>query len=79
MMGSELRASLASDWGDIGWRLSSSAAMLTKMRRPAMGWEGRGVKNLPNLLGVTEGSRLSFRRVVLVGERRPLAGDEEGG
>lgn len=43
-----------------------------------MSWLDLGVKNLPNLLGVTEGSRLSLRWVDLVGERRPLAGEEEG-
>ena len=40
--------------------------------------EFRGVKKRPNRLGVTEGARLSLRRDDLVGERRLLAGDEEG-
>ena len=43
-----------------------------------MGWDDRGVKNLPNRRGVTEGSRLSLRRDDLVGDRRALEGDEEG-
>lgn len=44
-----------------------------------MGWEDRGVKNLPNLRGVTEGLRFSFLLRVLVGDMRPLAGDELSG
>lgn len=35
------------------------------------------MKNLLKRRGVTEGSRLSFRREDLVGERSPLAGDDE--
>lgn len=41
-----------------------------------LGRDDRGVKKRPNLLGVTDGFRLSFRRVDLMGDSIMLAGED---
>ena len=64
--------------GEMGWRwLTASALRLPRMLRPGAGRLERGVKKRPNLLGVTEGLRLSLLRLALVGDRKGLAGEEE--
>ena len=73
---SEVRGSLKRDCGDKGWRLTADESRLPRILL-ATGNVDRGVKKRPNLRGVTEGFRFSFRRSVRVGERRPLtAGDD---
>lgn len=49
---------------------------MPSVKRVAWGWNDRGAKNLRNLLGVTEGTRFSFRWLVRVGERKGVAGEE---
>lgn len=63
--------------GDASWRLFTEAlSSIPNTDRP-LGSDDRGVKNLPNRRGVTDGFRLSFRpRVDLVGDNIWLAGDE---
>lgn len=41
-----------------------------------MGRDDRGVKKRPNLLGVIDGFRFSFRRLDRVGDRKGFGGDE---
>lgn len=74
--GSELSGSLRKDMGDASWRLLTEAlSSIPNTDRP-LGRDDRGVKNLPNLRGVTDGFRLSFRRVDLVGDSIWLAGED---
>lgn len=62
--------------GDASWRLLTEAlSSIPNTDRP-LGREDRGVKNLPNRLGVTEGFRLSLCRVDLVGDSIWLAGED---
>lgn len=48
---------------------------MPKTDRP-LGRDDRGVKKRPNLRGVTDGFRLSFRRVDLMGDSIMLAGED---
>jgi hypothetical protein len=78
-IGFEVIESLASDCGEIGWRLIAARSSLSRgfLRAGPAGREDRGVKNRPNRRGVTDGWRLSLRRPVLEGDINGPAGDED--
>lgn len=78
-MASAVMGSLANDCGEIGWRFTAAESILSSgllMQTPP-GMAERGVKNLPNRRGVTDGLRLSLRRPVRDGDRNGPAGDED--
>lgn len=78
-IGSDIKASLAKDSGESGRRFVSELWRLSSGRRSGMlptGWDDRGVKNLPNRRGVTDGFRRSLPRRVREGERYGPAGEE---